>query len=133
MRHDRLVDPIEETLPEVPTDVDASRLTELVTELAEMNSDDFSTLRGTDAVLVEFAFAAPNEPAASALADDLLTEGYLASAAEPQGEYDDWTVRGTTPEVSVTEPGLREWVRRLGAYGLDHDGCVLDGWAVDLG
>lgn len=135
MRHDRRMNPIEDTLPEVPTDADPDRVAEVVDELAEMNSDDWSTFVDNGVgggARVEFTFSAPHEPAASSLADDLLSEGYEAAAAEPEGEYDEWAVKGATPEVSVTETGLREWTRRLTAYGLDHDGAVLDGWAASL-
>lgn len=128
--------PIEDTLPEVSTDVDADDLEGVVEELVAMNSDDWSTLLDngvTRAARLEFAFSAPNEDAAAGLVDDLLSDGsYSASATEPQGELDAWIVRGSTPEVSVTEEGLAEWVRRLAAYGLDHDDCVLDGWAALL-
>lgn len=136
MGHDRPVNPIEETLPEVPTDVDPDRLLGVVDEVAEMNSDDWSTIEDNGAaaaVRLEFTFSAPNEPAAAGLADDLLSEGYEAATAAPEGEYDEWAVKGTTPEVSVSATGLREWTRRLAGYGLDHDGCVLDGWAASLG
>lgn len=131
------MDPIEETLPEVPTDLDPVRLAEVVGELAEMNADDWSTFEANGladgaAARLDFGFRAPNEDVARTLADDLLSEGSVASAAEPEGEYDDWAVRGTTDEVTVSRRGLDEWVRRLAAYGLDHDGCVLDGWAVAL-
>lgn len=128
--------PIQDTLPEVSTDVDIAELDEIVDELTAMNSDDWSTLVAngvTAGARIEFAFSAPNEDAASDLVDDLLADGnYSASAREPEGELDDWSVRGTTPEVSVTEAGLADWVRRLAAYGLDHDQCILDGWAAAL-
>ncbi len=128
--------PIEDTLPEVSTDVDAAHLDEVVDELVAMNSDDWSTILDNGvagAARLEFAFSAPSEDAASDLVDDLLADGsHSASATEPQGELDGWTVRGSTPEVSVTEAGLAEWVRRLAAFGLDHDDCVLDGWAALL-
>lgn len=129
------VDPIEETLPEAAGDVDRERVEEIVGELAEMNSDDWSTFVDNgvaDGARIEFGFAAPNEDTAGALADDLLSEGYEAAPAAPEGDYDDWSVRGATAPASVTRRGLAEWTRRLAAYGLDHDGCVLDGWAVRL-
>ena len=131
------MDPIEETLPEAPTDVDPDRLAEVVEELAQMNSDDWSTftangVRATTPVRVEFGFTVPAEAAARDLADDLVTEGYEATANEPEGEYAEWAVKGTTSAATVTERGLLEWVRRLAAYGLDHDGAVLDGWAAVL-
>lgn len=134
--HDGLVTPIEDTLPEPSPEVDADRLADIVDELAVMNSDDWSTfvdgVADLSAVRVEIAFAVPVEDAAQALADDLVAEGYETAAVAPQAEFDEWTVRGTTPTASVTEPGLAEWVRRLAAYGLDHDECVLDGWAAVL-
>ena len=129
------VNPIEETLPEAATDADRDRIEEIADELTEMNSDDWSTFvdnGATGSARVEFAFASSNEDAAGSLADDLLSEGYESAPVPPEGEQDEWTVRGTTPEVSVTERGLAEWVRRLAAYGLDHDGAVLDGWAVSI-
>lgn len=130
-----MVTPIEDTVPEVSDDVDAAELAEIVDELATMNSDDWSTIaeNGVTAnAQLEFAFSAPNEEAANDLLEGIRDDlGYAATANEPQGELDDWTVRGTTSEVSVTEAGLTEWVRRIAAYGLDQDG-VLDGWAVLL-
>lgn len=136
MLHDGVVTPIEDTLPEPSSEVDRDRLREIVDELAVMNSDDWSTfvdgVADVSAVQVEVAFAVPVEEAAQSLADDLVAEGYATTAVAPQAEYDEWTVRGTTPDVSVTEHGLAEWVRRLAAYGLDHDECVLDGWAAVL-
>lgn len=127
--------PIEDTVPEVPDDVDATELAEIVDELTTMNSDDWSTIaeNGTaGSAQLEFAFSAPNEDAAVLLLEDVRDElGYTATATEPQGELDDWTVRGTTCEVAVTESGLAEWVRRVAAFGLEHEG-VLDGWAVLL-
>lgn len=129
------MDPIEETLPEAAGDADREQIEGIAAELAEMNSDDWSTFvdnAATEGVRVELRFAARNEDTAGSLADDLLAEGYEARPAQPEGDHDDWSVRGTTPRVSVTSRGLAEWVRRLAAYGLDHDGCVLDGWAVLL-
>jgi hypothetical protein len=126
--------PIEDTVPEVSDDVDAAELAEIVDELATMNSDDWSTVAENGVAggaLLEFAFSAPNEESATALVEGIRDDlGYAATASEPEGELDDWTVRGTTSEVSVTQPGLAEWIRRLAAYGLDQDGSVLDGWAV---
>jgi hypothetical protein len=136
VRQDGAVTAIEDTLPEVPGDVDEAELDEIVEELATMNSDDFSTLAEngvTGAARLEFAFSASTEEAATDLLEGLRDDlGYAGTANEPEGELDEWTVRGTTSEVSVTDAGLTEWVRRLAAYGLDHDGCVLDGWAVLL-
>lgn len=126
--------PIEDTVPEVSDDVDAAELAEIVDELTTMNSDDWSTVAENGVAggaVIEFAFAAPNEETATALLEGIRDDlGYAATATEPQGELDDWTVRGTTSEVSVTQAGLGEWVRRLAAYGLDQDGSVLDGWAL---
>ena len=131
-----MVTPIQDTVPEVSTDVDPEELAEIVDELAAMNSDDFSTVAENGVAggaVLEFAFSAPNEEAATELLEGVRDDlGYAATSTEPQGELDDWTVRGTTGEVSVTEPGLAEWVRRLAAYGLDQHGSVLDGWAVLL-
>ena len=128
--------PIEDTLPETDDDADTVFLAEVVDELTQMNSDDWSTFVAaglTAEVRVEFAFSAPLEQAARSLAEDLEAEAaYQVAAAEPAGDLDDWGVTGTTPGVSVTEAGLLLWVERLAAYGLDHDGCVLDGWAVVL-
>jgi hypothetical protein len=131
-----VVNPIEDTVPEVSDDVDVDELAEVVDELTTMNSDDWSTVEGNGVAggaLLEFAFSAPNEETATALLEGIRDDlGYAASATEPQGELDDWTVRGTTSEVSITREGLAEWVRRLAAYGLDQDGSVLDGWALLL-
>jgi hypothetical protein len=130
-----VVTPIEDTVPEVSDDVDEAELAEIVDELATMNSDDWSTIEENGVAgnaLLEFAFSARNEEAATELVEGLRDDlsGYAANASEPEGELDDWTVRGTTSEVSVTKAGLAEWVKRLAAYGLDQDGSVLDGWAV---
>ncbi|WP_375387668.1 hypothetical protein [uncultured Amnibacterium sp.] len=126
--------PIEDTVPEVSDDVDAAQLAEIVDELATMNSDDWTTIaeNGVAAnALIEFAFSAPTEEVATQLVEGVRDDlGYAATLSEPQGELDDWTIRGTTSDVSVTQAGLTEWVRRLAAYGLDQDGSVLDGWAV---
>ena len=127
--------PIEDTVPEVSDDVDAAELAEIVDELTTMNSDDWSTIEVNGVAgnaLLEFAFSAPTEDVATALVEGLRDDlsGYAANASAPEGELDDWTVRGTTSEVSVTKAGLAEWVRRIAAYGLDNDGSVLDGWAV---
>jgi hypothetical protein len=131
-----VVNPIEDTVPEVSDDVDVDELAEVVDELTTMNSDDWSTVEGNGVAggaLLEFAFSAPNEETATALLEGIRDDlGYAATATEPQGELDDWTVRGTTSEVSITREGLTEWVRRLAAYGLDQDGSVLDGWALLL-
>ena len=130
-----MVTPIEDTLPEVSEDVDPAELAEIVDELATMNSDDWSTIAENGvagSARIEFAFSAVHEDAATELVEGVRDLGYAASATEPQGELDDWTVRGTTSEVSVTQEGLAEWVRRVAAYGLDHEGAVLDGWAVLL-
>ena len=128
--------PIEDTLPEAGADVDPAAVAEIVDELAQMNSDDWSTFVSsttTTEVQVEFAFSAPQEQAAQSLAEDLRSEAsYEVRTKEPQDELDDWGVSGVTPGVSVTEAGLQQWVERLAAYGVDHDGCVLDGWAVVL-
>lgn len=126
--------PIEDTVPEVPDDVDEAALDEIVDELAAMNSDDWSTIaeNGVEhAARIEFAFSASHEDAATTLLEGVRDDlGYAATASEPQGELDGWIVRGTTSEVSVTQAGLAEWVRRLAAYGLEQDGGVLDGWAL---
>ena len=128
--------PIEDTIPEVSDDVDAAELAEIVDELTTMNSDDWSTVAENGVAgntQLEFSFSAPHEDAATELVEGIRDDlGYAASASEPQGELDDWTVRGTTSEVTVTEAGLAEWVRRLAAYGLDQGSTVLDGWAVLL-
>lgn len=128
--------PIEDTVPEVSEDVDAGELAEIVDELTAMNSDDWSTIAENGvagAVQLEFAFSAVHEDAATELLEGIRDDlGYAATATEPQGELEDWTVRGTTSEVSVTAEGLAQWVRRLAAYGLDQQGSVLDGWAVLL-
>lgn len=130
------MNPIEETLPEVPDGVDAARLEEIVDELAQMNGDDFSTLvenGATSAARLEFAFSSPNEDAAEELVEALRDGAdYAATASEPEGELDEWVVRGSTGEVAATERGLAEWVRRLAALGLEHGEGVLDGWAVLL-
>ena len=129
--------PIEDTLPDVPEDVDVVSLRDVVDELEQMNSDDWSTFVDSATAAearVEFAFTVPTEDAASSLADDLIAEAsYEVAAREPGDELSEWSVTGTTPGVSVTQHGLRVWVERLAAYGLDHDGAVLDGWAVVLG
>lgn len=131
-----MVNPIQDTVPEVSDDVDAAELAEIVGELTTMNSDDWSTVVGngvSGGALIEFAFSTPNEEVANELLEGIRDDlGYAATATEPQGELDDWTIRGTTSEVSVTEAGLAEWVRRLAAYGLDQDGSILDGWALLL-
>jgi hypothetical protein len=131
-----MVNPIQDTVPEVSDDVDPDELTEIVDELTTMNSDDWSTVEGNGVAggaVIEFAFSAPNEDVATELLEGIRDDlGYAATATEPQGELDDWTIRGTTPEVSITREGLAEWVRRLAAYGLDQDGSVLDGWALLL-
>lgn len=128
--------PIEDTVPEVSEDVDAAELAEVVDELTTMNSDDWSTIAENGVAggaRIEFAFSAPNEETATALLEGIRDDlGYAATSTEPQGELDDWTIRGTTSEVTVTREGLAEWVRRLAAYGLDQDGSVLDGWALLL-
>lgn len=128
--------PIEDTVPEVSDDVDEAELAEIVDELAAMNSDDWETVEGNGvaaSALLEFAFSAPDEGTATTLLEGIRDDlGYASSLTEPQGELEDWTVRGTTSDVSVTQAGLAEWVRRLAAYGLDQDGCILDGWAVVL-
>ena len=128
--------PIQDTVPEVSDDVDLDELTEIVDELSTMNSDDWSTVEENGVAggaVLEFAFSAPNEEAATDLLEGVRDDlGYAANASEPEGELDDWTVRGTTSEVSVTRDGLAEWVRRLAAYGLDQHGSVLDGWALLL-
>ena len=131
-----MVTPIEDTVPEVSEDVDADELAEIVDELATMNSDDWSTIAENGvagSAQLEFACSAVHEDAATELLEGVRDDlGYAATANEPQGELDDWVVRGTTSEVSVTKEGLAEWVRRIAAYGLDHEGAVLDGWAVLL-
>jgi hypothetical protein len=131
-----VANPIEDTVPEVSDDVDAAELAEIVDELTTMNSDDWSTVQGNGVAggaYLEFSFSAPSEEIASELLEGIRDDlGYAATSTEPQGELDDWTIRGTTSEVSVTEAGLTEWVRRLAAYGLDQDGSILDGWAVLL-
>jgi hypothetical protein len=131
-----MVIPIQDTVPEVSEDVDADELAEIVDELATMNSDDWTTIAENGVAggaRLEFAFSAAHEDAATELLEGVRDDlGYAATANEPQGELDDWTVRGTTSEVSVTQEGLAEWVRRIAAYGLDHEGAVLDGWAVLL-
>jgi hypothetical protein len=131
-----MVTPIEDTVPEVSDDVDPAALAEIVDELATMNSDDWATVAENGvaaAAQLEFAFSAVHEDAATDLLEGVRDDlGYAATANEPQGELDDWVVRGTTSEVSVTQEGLAEWVRRIAAYGLDHEGAVLDGWAVLL-
>jgi hypothetical protein len=131
-----VVIPIEDTVPEVSEDVDPGALAEIVDELATMNSDDWAVIAENGVAggaQLEFAFSAVHEDAATELLEGVRDDlGYAATANEPQGELDDWTVRGTTSEVSVTQEGLAEWVRRIAAYGLDHDGSVLDGWAVLL-
>ena len=128
--------PIEDTLPDVPEDVDTVALAEVVDELAQMNSDDWSTFvdsATTGEARVEFAFSAPNEDVATSLAESLMDDAaYEVGTKAPDDELAEWTVTGMTPGVSVTEAGLRVWVERLAAYGVDHDGCVLDGWAVVL-
>jgi hypothetical protein len=127
--------PIEDTVPEVSEDVDAAELAEIVDELTTMNSDDWTVIAENGVAgnaQLEFSFSAPHEDAATELVEGVRDDlGYAATASEPQGELDDWTVRGTTSEVTITESGLAEWVRRLAAYGLDQ-GAVLDGWAVLL-
>jgi hypothetical protein len=131
-----VVTPIEDTVPEVSEDIDPAELAEVVDELTTMNSDDWSTVAENGVAggaRIEFAFSAMHEDAATELVESIRDDlGYASAATEPQGELDDWTVRGTTSEVSVTEAGLTEWVRRLAAYGLDAEGSVLDGWAVLL-
>jgi hypothetical protein len=131
-----VVTPIEDTVPEVSEDIDPAELAEVVDELTTMNSDDWSTVAENGVAAgarIEFAFSAMHEEAANELVEGIRDDlGYAAAAAEPQGELDDWTVRGTTSEVLVTQAGLTEWVRRLAAYGLDQEGSVLDGWAVLL-
>lgn len=127
--------PIEDTVPEVSEDIDPAELAEVVDELTTMNSDDWSTVAENgvaNGARIEFAFSAVHEEAATELVEGLRDLGYAATAAEPQGELDDWTIRATTEEVSVTQAGLAEWVRRIAAYGLDQEGSVLDGWAVLL-
>ncbi|MFD1721943.1 hypothetical protein [Amnibacterium endophyticum] len=128
--------PIEDTLPDVPDDADTVALAEVVDELAQMNSDDWSTFvdsSTTGEARVEFAFSAPNEDVATTLSESLMDDAaYEAGTKAPEDELAEWTVEGRTPGVSVTEAGLRVWVERLAAYGIDHDGCVLDGWAVVL-
>jgi hypothetical protein len=130
-----MVTPIEDTLPEVSDDIDPAELAEIVDELATMNSDDWATIAENGvagSAQIEFAFSAVHEDAATELVEGVRDLGYAAAANEPQGELDDWTVRGTVSDVSVTQEGLTEWVRRLAAYGLDTEGAVLDGWAVLL-
>jgi hypothetical protein len=131
-----MANPIEDTVPEVSDDVDAAELAEIVDELTTMNSDDWSTVAENGVAggaLIEFAFSAPNEDVATELVEGIRDDlGYAATMSEPEGELDDWTIRGTTSEVAVTQAGLTEWVRRLAAYGLDQDGSVLDGWALLL-
>lgn len=126
--------PIEETLPQpehgaAPADWVAENLA----ELEEMNGDSAASVAGDagDAIRIEFAFAAQNQDVADELAEYLETEGdYDVDVRAPETETDEWTVQGTTPEVSVTAAGLEGWVRTMLVAGWVHGECRLDGWSA---
>jgi hypothetical protein len=133
-----MADPIEQTLPPVPSDVPADWVADNLAELREMNGETWETLQESGveagaAVAIEVAFTAPNEEEAGELADRLLIAGYEAQAAPPDTEIDAWTVGATTGEVTVTPTGLDEWLRRLIAVGWQHGESTLDGWSAVLG
>jgi Regulator of ribonuclease activity B len=126
--------PIEETLPErgaAPADWVAENLA----ELEEMNGDSAeSVTAAATAVRIEFAFAAQNQENADELAEYLETEGdYDVEVRAPETETDEWSVRGTTPEVAVSEAGLDRWVRRMLVAGWVHGESRLDGWSALFG
>jgi hypothetical protein len=129
---------IEQTLPAVPDDAPADLITATVDEIAEMNGDSWDTFEengvtGSTPVQVEFAYSAPNEEAAEDLAEYLqVAAGYDAAPGSPESEFDEWTVKGTTVEVTASAAGLDEWVRRMAAVGYEHGGCQLDGWSAIL-
>lgn len=53
-----MVNPIQDTVPEVSDDIDVDELAEIVDELTTMNSDDWSTIVGngvSGGALIEFA------------------------------------------------------------------------------
>jgi hypothetical protein len=130
-----MAEPIEQTLPPVPSDVPADWVADNLAELQEMNGETWETLEesGVEAggvVAIEVAFTAPNEEEAGELADRLLIAGYEAAAAPPDTEIDAWTVSATTGEVAVTPAGLDEWLRRLIAIGWQHGESTLDGWSA---
>ncbi|MDQ1513823.1 MAG: hypothetical protein QOC59_1665 [Microbacteriaceae bacterium] len=129
---------IEETLPTVPEDAPVDLIEATAAEIAEMNGDSWDTFEEngvTDStpVQVEFAFSAPNEQSAQDLAEYLqVTADYDAAAGSPASEFDEWTVKGTTGEVTASAAGLEEWVRRIAAVGYEQGGCQLDGWSAIL-
>lgn len=130
---------IEKTLPPVPDEAPADLVDATAQEVQEMNGDGWAVfeengVEADDDVQLEFAFSAPTEEAAGELTEFLTTGAdYDATATPPETEFDDWTVRGTTPEATVTAAGLDEWVRRMAASGFLHGGCQFDGWAALLG
>jgi hypothetical protein len=126
--------PIEETLPQpergaAPSDWVAENLA----ELEEMNGDTAASV-AADAkggIHVEFAFAAQNQDVADELAEYLETEGdYDVEVKAPETETDEWSVTGTTPEVTVTAEGLESWVRTMLVAGWAHGESRLDGWSA---
>jgi hypothetical protein len=131
--------PIEQTLPQVPAGVPGDWVADNLAELQEMNGESWQTLEegGVEpagGVRISYAFTAQNEEQAGDLADELLiADGYEAHAAPPNSDFEAWTVSGTTDEVTVTQAGLDEWLRRMIAIGWQHGESTLDGWSAVLG
>jgi hypothetical protein len=130
---------IEDTLPPVADDAPFDRIDAAIAELREMNSDDWAVFEendvgGSAAVRLEYTFSAPAEETANDVAEYLTAIlEHDAVAVAPATDFDVWGVRGTTPEATVTEAGLAEWVRRLVALGYAYGDAELDGWTVLLG
>jgi hypothetical protein len=130
--------PIEQSLPPVPADVPGDWVEDNLAEVQEMNGETWQTLQESgvepgSTVRLEFAYTAQNEEQAGDLADQLLISDYEAQAAAPDSEFESWTVRGTTSEVTVTPAGLDEWLRRMIATGWQHGESTLEGWSAVLG
>ena len=131
---DHVAVPIEETLPEPERGAaPADWVTENLAELEEMNGDTAESVSGdaSGAVRIEFAFAAQDQDIADELAEYLETEGdYEVEVRSPETEVDEWSVHGTTPEVTVTAAGLDGWVRTMLVAGWAHGRSRLDGWSA---
>ena len=129
---------VETTLPAVPADAPHGRIAVAVAEVQQMNSDGWGDLpqHAADAgapVRLEFRFSVGAEESAQDLAEYFVTAAdYVAAAIPPPTDVDSWGVRAQTPEVSVTEAGLTEWVHRLVGAGYAHGDAELDGWAFVL-
>jgi hypothetical protein len=126
--------PIEETLPQPEHGAAPGHwVAENLAELEEMNGDSPESVAeaAAGAVRIEFAFATQTQETADELAEYLETEGdYEIEVRAPRTEMDEWSLQGTTPEVTVSRDGLDEWVRTMLVAGWVHGESRLDGWSV---